>query len=86
MKLMNSNSQVVQVMGAPVTPGIFIMGSLSSSGNYERYNYNFPVYGPRRSATVNVRGTSDPSGLHMDVWLSYKSGTEDVTLHLTQGK
>lgn len=86
VKLMNQSTQVQQALGSPVTPGVLIFGSLNSSGNFSRYNYNFTVYGPRRSAQVNVSGASDPSGVHMDVWLTYTSGSEDTTIHLREGR
>ncbi|HEY3291354.1 MAG TPA: cytochrome c oxidase assembly factor Coa1 family protein, partial [Anaerolineae bacterium] len=86
MKLMNRNTQVQQALGTPVTPGLLIFGNLTSSGSSSRFNYNFPVYGPRGSAQATVNGTSDPTGVHMNVYLMYNSGSENVTLRLSEGK
>ena len=86
MRLVNSNSKAIQALGEPINPGVFVLGSLSSGDGLERYNYSFPVSGPQRGGSANVRGTTDSDGIHMDVWLTYQIGGEDVTIYMAQGK
>ena len=52
-----SNSEVVQMVGKPIEPGYFVMGSIKIEGGSGSANINYSIKGPKGSAQVYLEAT-----------------------------
>jgi hypothetical protein len=54
LKAINSNSEVTQLIGTPVEPGFFVMGSIHTSGPTGKASLQYSISGPKGEAEAYV--------------------------------
>jgi ribosomal protein L7/L12 len=85
LKVLNSNPQVTQAFGQPLTIGPFITGEISSGGSSSSADFDVPLYGPKQSGELNVSGSWRKGVWDLTIWVSYTSGDgEEQTIRIAQ--
>jgi hypothetical protein len=73
---------VVEAIGAPIKGGFYVMGSVSTSGNFGFADLNIPVSGPKGSAWVTLLASKRLGVWHYDrmiVHVDATKGTIDLS-------
>jgi hypothetical protein len=85
MKIVNNDPEVTQAFGKPLSVGPFIMGSLSGGATSSSAHFNVPLYGPKRSGTLQVSGSWRRGvwDISIDVRYDGEDG-EEQTIYITQ--
>lgn len=53
----NTNPEVTDALGSPVTPGMMLNGSVNQSGNTGSANFTIPLKGPKGEGSLQVDAT-----------------------------
>ena len=54
LKIIKSNSEVIQLIGEPIKPGLFVTGNISINGPNGHASLQYSVYGPKGEAEAYV--------------------------------
>ena len=85
LNLINTNPQVTQIFGTPITTGPFITGKISSGGSSSSASLDVPIYGPKQSGDMSVSGSWRKGLWDLTIWVTYTgSDGEEQTIHLSQ--
>jgi ribosomal protein L7/L12 len=85
LKILDSNPQVTQVFGRPLTVGPFITGSISGGDTSSSARFSVPLYGPKHSGTLRVSGSWRRGVWDVSINLTYDDEDgEEQTIYITQ--
>lgn len=85
MDVLNSNEEVISAFGQPLTLGLFLTGGIGSSGSSSRAGFEVPIYGPKRSGTLEVSGSWRSGVWDLSIWITYESDDgEPQTIFISQ--
>jgi hypothetical protein len=80
MQMVESNRQVVNVTGEPVTPGFFAWtGFFESGGGVRQGSFSTRVSGPQGRVTIQAQFYRTPIGETLGIWLKVKG--DELTLY-----
>ena len=83
LEMMRANPRVVEALGEPINPGLFIFGGISSGGVSSHAQFEVPIYGSRNSGYLRAIGTWErSSGWDASVWVDYDRGGEAVSIYM----
>lgn len=87
LEMARSNPQVVEALGAPLNPGFFIFGGISSDGSGSHAQFEVPIYGSRHSGYLRAVGAwRRSSGWDVSVWVDYDRAGEEVSIYMEIGE
>jgi ribosomal protein L7/L12 len=84
LAIINSDPAVVQALGKPITPGIFVTGEMSSGGSSSSADLSVPIYGPKRSGELNVSGSWRRGVWDLNIWVLYDADGEEQTIYIAR--
>jgi ribosomal protein L7/L12 len=84
LQIINSDPEVVQAFGKPITPGAFVTGEMSGGGSSSSADLSVPIYGPKRSGELNVSGSWHKGVWDLDIWVTYDNDGEEQTINITR--
>ena len=82
MQQAQANPEVTRVFGQPLQPGLFIFGSVETSGNSGHANYDIPIFGPLRSGTLHVSGSLTRDGWNLDLAADYQQDGKEMSIDI----
>ena len=59
MQRAQTDPRVIEALGSPIEPGLFISGSINTQNQSGDADINIPVSGPKGKASIHVVGTKD---------------------------
>jgi ribosomal protein L7/L12 len=86
LDMVRSSEQVQAALGTPINPGIFLMGSISSSGSDSHAHFEVPIYGSKKSGSMRVSGSWYKGVWDVSVWIGYDQDGEEQTIYLSGKK
>lgn len=85
LKIINTNPQVTQVFGTPITTGPFVTGEISGGGSSSSASFGVPIYGPKQSGDLSVSGSWRKGVWDVTIWVTYTDNDgEEQTIRITQ--
>lgn len=79
------NPRIVEALGEPINPGLFIFGEISSGGRSSRASFEVPIFGSKKGGMLNAVGISERGAWDLSVWVYYDQAGEEVEIHMTSG-
>jgi len=86
LDMVRSSEQVQAALGLPMNPGIFLAGSISSSGSDSHARFEVPIYGSKTSGSMRVSGSWYKGVWDVSVWIVYDQDGEEQTIYLSGKK
>jgi len=86
LDMVRSSEQVQAALGIPMNPGIFLTGSISSSGSDSHARFEVPIYGSKTSGSMRVSGSWYKGVWDVSVWIVYDQDGEEQTIYLSGKK
>ena len=86
LDMVRASEQVQAALGVPINPGIFLAGSIGSSGSDSHARFEAPIYGSKNSGSMRVSGSWHKGVWDVSVWIVYDQDGEEQTIYLSQKK
>ena len=83
MSTLHSSEEVVAALGEPLSTGLMMVGSISSSGSDSHARFETPVFGSIRSGTLRVSGSWRKGRWDLSIWVLYDEDNEERTIYLS---
>jgi len=85
LKQVQENDSVKEILGTPIEPGFWLMGSINLNGSSGNADIFYPVSGPKSSGTVYVVGTKT-EGVWQYSKISFIQETTNKKIDLVSSK
>ncbi len=72
LKAINSNNEVVQLIGTPIEPGFFVMGNIQISGSTGQASLQYSISGPKGEAVAYVLANKEIGQWNLNEVIVYK--------------
>lgn len=83
MSMVTSSEEVVAALGKPLSTGLVMVGSISSSGSDSHARLETPIFGSKRSGTLRVSGTWHKGRWDLSLWVLFDEDNEERTIYLS---
>ncbi len=80
---LNNSEEVTSALGEPLSTGLMMVGSISSSGSDSHARFETAVSGSKRSGTLRVAGTWRKGRWDLSIWVLYDEDNEERTIFLS---
>jgi len=83
MSVVTSSEEVVAALGKPLSTGLVMVGSISSSGSDSHAQLETPIFGSKRSGTLRVSGSWHKGRWDLSIWVLFNEDNEERTIYLS---
>jgi hypothetical protein len=83
METVNRDPQVVEALGEPLSPGLFIFGEISGGGSSSSASLEAPIFGPRNSGYLYASGSYRRGAWDLSIWITYEQAGEEREIFIT---
>lgn len=83
LTVLNDSEEVTAALGEPLSTGLMMTGSISSSGSDSHARFQTDLFGSKRSGTLRVAGTWRKGRWDLSIWVLYDEDNEERTIFLS---
>lgn len=83
LTVLNNSEEVTAALGKPLSTGLMMTGSISSSGSDSNARFQTDLFGSKRSGTLRVAGTWRKGRWDLSIWVLYDEDNEERTIFLS---